>query len=257
MRRIRVIPVLLIQNSGLAKSIKFKNHTYIGDPINAVKIFNEKEVDEIVILDISATKEKRTPNISQISEFTDEAFMPLSYGGGITTIEQIKSILFEGAEKVILNTSALDNLNLITQAAEQIGSQSIVVSIDAKKDWRGNYKVYRNNGKKKTGLNPVEFAKKVELAGAGEIMLMAIDKDGTYLGYDIDLTKQVSEAVNLPVIACGGASKLTDFVDAINNGGASAVAAGSLFVYASEQRGVMINYPKQDVLINDVFLKII
>ena len=256
MRRVRVIPVLLIQNGGLVKSIKFKNHTYIGDPINAVKIFNEKEVDEIVILDISATKEKQEPNLLQISEFAGEAFMPLSYGGGITTIEQIKSILYEGVEKVILNTSVLDSLDLVTEAAKKFGSQSIVVSIDTKKDWIGNYKVYRNNGKKKTSLSPVELAKKVELAGAGEIMLTAIDKDGTYLGYDIDITKQVSNAVNLPLIACGGASELTDFVDAINIGGASAVAAGSFFVFQKPLRAVLINYPSQKVLKNNVYSKL-
>lgn len=155
MRRIRVIPVLLIKNGGLVKSIKFKNHKYVGDPINAVKIFNEKEVDEIVILDISATKEKRKPNISQISDIAGEAFMPLSYGGGITTIEEVKEILYQGAEKVILNTSALNNLGLITQIAEQFGSQSAVVSIDVKKDWRGKYKVYRNCGKKKQPYPPL------------------------------------------------------------------------------------------------------
>lgn len=256
MRRIRVIPILLIQNGGLVKSVKFKNHSYIGDPINAVKIFNEKEVDEIVILDISATKEKRVPNIAQISEIAGEAFMPLSYGGGITTLEQVKKILYEGAEKVILNASAFKNLDLITQISEQFGSQSAVVSIDVKKDWLGNYKVYLQNGSKKTGMSPVEFAKRAEQAGAGELILMAIDRDGTYQGFDIDLVKQVSEAVAIPVVACGGASHIDDFVNVINTGGASAVAAGSLFVYASEQRGVMINYPKQEILITNVFSKI-
>lgn len=256
MRRIRIIPILLIQNGGLVKSIKFKNHNYIGDPINAVKIFNEKEVDEIVILDISATKEKRAPNITQISEIASEAFMPLSYGGGITTLQQVKELLYQGAEKAIINSAAFNSLNLITEIAEQFGSQSAVVSIDAKKDWLGNYKVYTNNGSNKTKLSPVEYAKKVEKAGAGELILMAIDRDGTYNGYDIDLIKQVTEAVNIPVVACGGAANINDFVNAVNQGGASAAAAGSLFVYASQQRGVMINYPKQDLLINDVFSKI-
>jgi len=256
MRRIRVIPILLIQNGGLVKSVKFKNHSYIGDPINAVKIFNEKEVDEIVILDISATKEKRVPNIAQISEIAGEAFMPLSYGGGITTLEQVKKILYEGAEKVILNAAAFKNLDLIKQISEQFGSQSAVVSIDAKKDWLGNYKVYLQNGSKKTGMSPIEFAKKAEEAGAGELILMAIERDGTYKGFDIDLVKQVADAVAIPVVACGGASHIDDFVNVINTGGASAVAAGSLFVYASEQRGVMINYPKQEILITNVFSKI-
>jgi len=257
MRRIRVIPVLLIQDGGLVKSIKFKNHKYIGDPINAVKIFNEKEVDEIVILDISASKQKRKPNIAQISEIAAEAFMPLSYGGGITTLEEVKEILYQGAEKVILNSSALDRLELITQISEQFGSQSAVVSIDVKKDWWGKYKVYRNNGEKKTALSPVDLAKQVEAAGAGEIILTSIDRDGTYLGFDIELIKMVANAVNIPVVACGGASEISDFTEAINKGGASAVAAGSMFVYASEQKGVMINYPKQNRLIKEIFSKIV
>ena len=176
MRRIRVIPVLLIQDGGLVKSVNFKKHKYVGDPINAVKIFNEKEVDEIAILDISATKDKRPPDLHQITEITGEAFMPLAYGGGITKIEEIRNILFNGAEKVILNTSALDRLDLITEGAQQFGSQSIVVSIDVKKNWLGKYKVYRNNGKKNTGLDPVKFAQTVEKAGAGEIFLNSIDQ---------------------------------------------------------------------------------
>lgn len=253
MRRVRVIPVLLIQNGGLVKSIKFKNHVYVGDPINAVKIFNEKEVDEIVILDISASKEKRAPNISQISEIAGEAFMPLSYGGGITTLEEVKDILYQGVEKVILNTSALERLDLITQIANQFGSQSAVVSIDVKKDWLGKYKVYRNNGKKKTTLSPIHFAKQVEAAGAGEIILTSIDKDGTYLGFDIDLIREVADAVNIPIVACGGAAELSDFKEAICQGGASAVAAGSFFVFQRPHRAVLISYPSQQDLKDKLF----
>lgn len=256
MRRVRVIPVLLIQNEGLVKSIKFKDYHYVGDPINAVKIFNEKEVDEIIILDISATKDKKSPNIEQIKEITSEAFMPLSYGGGVTTLEQVKEILYQGAEKVIVNTSALDNLALVTEIAEQFGSQSAVVSIDVKKDWRGNYKVYRNSGKKKTSYKPVELAKAAEAAGAGEIMLTSIDKDGTYNGFDIEIIKSVTEAVNIPVIACGGASELNDFTKAINDGGASAVAAGSFFVFQRPLRAVLISYPPQSKLKTEVYNKL-
>jgi cyclase len=253
MRRVRVIPVLLIQNGGLVKSIKFKNHSYVGDPINAVKIFNEKEVDEIVILDISASKEKRAPNISQISEIAGETFMPLSYGGGITTLEEVKEILYQGVEKVILNTSALERLDLITKIAKQFGSQSAVVSIDVKKDWLGKYKVYRNNGKKKTSLSPVDLAKQVEAVGAGEIILTSIDKDGTYKGFDIDLIRQVVDSVNIPIVACGGASELSDFKEAIYQGGASAVAAGSFFVFQRPHRAVLISYPSQQELIDKLF----
>ena len=256
MRRIRIIPVLLIQNGGLVKSIKFKNHKYVGDPINAVKIFNEKEVDEIAILDISATKEKRGPNLIQVKNIAGEAFMPFSYGGGITYLDEVKELLYNGAEKVILNTSALDRLDLITQIAGQFGSQSVVVSIDVKKNWSGKYKVYRNNGCKGTEWSPIDFAKQIETAGAGEIILTSIDRDGTYKGYDIELINLVSNAVGIPVIACGGAAGITDFRKAIIEGHASAVAAGSMFVYASEQRGVMINYPKQDKLVNEFFTKV-
>jgi len=255
MRRIRVIPVLLIQNGGLVKSIKFKKHQYIGDPINAVKIFNEKEVDEIAIIDISATKEKRKPNIEQIKDIAGEAFMPLSYGGGIKTIKEVKEILYQGAEKVILNSSALDNLELITQIANQFGSQSAVISIDVKKDWFGKYGVYRNNGTKKTNLDVVAFAKKVEQAGAGEILLNSIDNDGTYNGYDISLIKQVAEAVQIPVVAVGGASQVADFNKAISKGGASAIAAGSMFVFQRPHQAVLITYPPQEELIKELFKK--
>lgn len=255
-RRIRVIPVLLIQNGGLVKSIQFKKHIYIGDPINAVKIFNEKEVDEIVILDISATKEKRKPNIQQIAEITGEAFMPLAYGGGVTTLEEVKEILFNGAEKVIINSSALDRKSLITEVANQFGSQSIVVSIDVKKDWFGRYRVYRNGGTRNSGKSPVDFAKEVEAAGAGEIFLTSINRDGTFGGYDLALVKEVSQAINIPVIACGGAAQITDFTDAVKEGWASAVAAGSMFVFQRPHRAVLISYPTQLELKNKFFSKL-
>lgn len=250
LRRIRVIPVLLIQNGGLVKSIKFKNHRYIGDPINAVKIFNEKEVDEIVIIDISATKEKRKPNLEQIREITAEAFMPLSYGGGITSLEEARDILYEGAEKVILNTSALDNQNLISQIADQFGSQSVTVSIDVKKDWLKKHRIYRDNGTKKTRFSIIDFARKMELAGAGEIIITSIDRDGTYMGFDNEIIKQISESVNIPIIANGGASKLKDFSDVVIKSGASAVAAGSMFVLKRPHQAVLISYPTQDELIS-------
>ena len=253
MRRIRVIPVLLIQNGGLVKSIQFKKHQYVGDPINAVKIFNEKEVDEIVILDISASQDKRAPNIQQIAEITGEAFMPLAYGGGITRLEEIVEILYEGAEKVVLNTSALDDPQLITRAAQRFGNQSIVVSIDVQKNWLGQYKVYRNNGTKNTGINPVELAKQVAELGAGEIMLTSIDRDGTFGGYDLDLLKQITQAVDIPVIACGGAAEVKDFQQAVAIGGASAVAAGSMFVFQRPHRAVLISYPSQQELKEKLF----
>jgi len=239
------MPVLLIQNGGLVKSIRFKDHKYVGDPINAVKIFNDKEVDEIVILDISASREKRPPNIAKIAEIAGEAFMPLAYGGGITRLEQIKEILYQGAEKIVLNTSAIDRPELITEAASRFGNQSIVVSIDAQKNWLGKYKVYRDNGAKVTALAPEELAQKAEAAGAGEIFLTSIDRDGTFSGYDLDLIKRVSQAVGIPVIACGGAAEIIDFSQAVVDGGASALAAGSMFVFQRPHRAVLISYPSQ------------
>lgn len=253
MRRIRVIPVLLLQNGGLVKSIRFKQHQYVGDPINAVKIFNEKEVDEIVILDISASKDKRGPNIKQIAEITGEAFMPLAYGGGITRIEEIKQILYEGAEKVIVNTSALDKPTLITEAAKKFGNQSVVVSLDVKKNWLGQYKVFRTNGSKNTGLSPAIFAKEMEERGAGEILLNSIDRDGTFKGFDLEVVQAVAKAVSIPMIACGGAATIEDFYKAIHHGKASAVAAGSMFVFQRPHRAVLISYPSQSELKHKVF----
>src|SRR6478735_6776478 len=159
MKRVRVIPVLLIQKGGLVKSVKFRQHKYVGDPINAVKIFNDKEVDEMVILDISASAEKRAPNLQQIREIASEAFMPLAYGGGITKVEEIKDLITGGVEKVVLNSCAFLQPNLITEAAKWVGSQSVVVSIDVKKNLWGNYKVYTQNGDKNTQLDPVEYAR--------------------------------------------------------------------------------------------------
>ena len=208
---VRVIPSLLISNGGLVKSVQFKDYKYIGDPINAVKIFNEKEVDEIAIVDIDATRNNRPPNIEKIQEIANEAFMPLSYGGGITKIDEIKSLFYNGVEKVIINKSAHTKPALITQAAKIFGSQSVVVSIDVRKHWMSGYKVYTDNGKKDTKLKPEEFAKQMEDLGAGEILLNNIDLDGTFQGYDIALIEKVSSSISIPLVALGGAANLNDF----------------------------------------------
>jgi imidazole glycerol-phosphate synthase subunit HisF len=247
MKRVRVIPALLIRNGGLVKSVKFKDHKYVGDPINAVKIFNDKEVDEILILDISATAEKRGPNMQQIRDIASEAFMPLGYGGGITTLEQIRELVSSGVEKAVLNTSAFDNPGLIRQAADYIGSQSIVVSIDVKKNFLGKYKVYVNNGSRNTGLDPVDFARQMEAAGAGELLLNSIDRDGTFSGFDTALIETVARQVNIPVVAVGGASSVQNLAEAIHHG-ASAVSAGSLFIFQRPHRAVLISYPSQKEL---------
>ncbi|HSZ86973.1 MAG TPA: AglZ/HisF2 family acetamidino modification protein [Puia sp.] len=252
MKRIRVIPALLIQKKGLVKSVQFKDHKYVGDPINAVKIFNEKEVDEIVILDISATSENRPPDIKQIQEIASEAFMPLGYGGGITKLEEIKTLISAGVEKVIINTAAFYHPELITEAAKYVGSQSIVVSIDVKKNFFGKYKVHVNNGTKNAGIDPVEYAKKMEKAGAGELLLNSIEKDGTFGGYDISLIELISSAVNIPVVAIGGAASVNDFALAVKHG-ASAVSAGSMFVFQRPHRAVLISYPSQKELKEKLF----
>jgi imidazole glycerol-phosphate synthase subunit HisF len=256
MKRIRVIPVLLLHKGGLVKSERFKNYVYVGDPINAVKIFNEKEIDEIVVLDIDATREKRGPDMQRIREISGEAFIPLAYGGGISTIEQVKELFYTGVEKVIFNYQAVHQPALITETAKLVGSQSVVVSIDFKKNWLGKQKIYTLNGTEQTGLDPVEFSRQVRDAGAGEIFLNSIDKDGTYGGYDLALIKQVCEAVGIPVIACGGAASVEDFGRAVK-AGASAVAAGSLFVFQRPHRAVLISYPSQKELEEKLFKMIV
>lgn len=237
------------------KSIQFKNHKYLGDPINAVKIFNEKEVDEIVLLDISNTVAKKSPNITAIKEIASEAFMPLGYGGGITKLSEIIELITAGVEKVILNTAAFESPKLITEAARYVGSQSVAVSIDVKKNIWGKYRVFVRNGRERTHLDPVIYAKQMEQAGAGELLVNAIEKDGTFTGYDTGLIKSIASAVNIPVVAIGGAAALEDFVMAVESG-ASAVAAGSMFVFQLPHRAVLISYPSQKELKEKLFSRV-
>lgn len=252
MNRARVIPVLLLHKGGVYKSKGFKNYSYVGDPINAVKLFNDKEADEIIILDIDSTKDKRAPDIRRIGEIAGEAFMPVSYGGGITNTEEVRQLFYQGIEKVILNYSAFENPKLISEIANKFGSSSIVVSIDYKKDWLGKDRIFTLNGKKKIEGSPVDLARHVESLGAGEIMLNSIDKDGTYKGYDIEMIEKVSHVLSIPLIACGGASSVGDFKKAIN-AGASAVAAGSMFVFQRPHNAVLISYPNQDILTKELY----
>ena len=243
MLKTRVIPCLLLKNEGLVKTVQFKHPKYVGDPINAVKIFNEKEVDELVFLDTTATIENRKPPLKLISEIATECFMPFCYGGGIRSIEDIAELFKLGVEKVSLNSYAVENPSLISRAAEMFGNQSIVVSIDVKKTLFGKYRVFTHGGRKASKHDPVEFAVRMQEAGAGELFLNSIDRDGTMQGYDLDLIKRVAEAVSVPVIACGGAGSLDDFAAAVKQGGASAVSAGSLFVFQGRHRAVLITYP--------------
>ena len=249
MFRPRVLPILLLKGKGLVKSKKFKNYRYIGDPINAVKLFNDLKADEIVFLDILASKENRTISLDFVRSVGDEANMPFSVGGGIRTIQDIKEIINAGAEKVIINTFAVENPNFIKQASDTFGSSTIVVSIDVKKTIWGKNKVFTLGGKKPTRLDPIMFAKLIEEKGAGEIIINSIEKDGLMTGYDLDLVREISKAVTIPVVAAGGAGGMDDFRLAIESN-ASAVAAGSFFVYHGARKAVLISYPSQEVLKN-------
>lgn len=239
----RIIPCLLLRNNGLVKTVKFKESTYIGDPINTVKIFNEKEVDEIFFLDIDATKLRKDPPYELIQNIASECFMPFAYGGGINSLYQIEKIIKSGAEKVIINSNAFLNKNFIKEAVHQFGSSTVAVSIDVKKEFLRGYNVYVKGGTQSTGINPVNYAKEIENQGAGEILINSIDRDGTMEGFDLELIKSVSRSVKLPVIACGGAGTLNDFKLAVNQGGSSACAAGSFFVFHGKRRAVLITYP--------------
>jgi imidazole glycerol-phosphate synthase subunit HisF len=243
MRIKRIIPCLLLRNNGLVKTIKFRESVYIGDPINAVKIFNEKEVDELIFLDIDASRKDNEPSFDLIRNIASECFMPFAYGGGIRSLEQIEKIIKSGAEKIVINTEAFQQKNFVRKAVEQFGSSTIVVSMDIKKSLFDSYSVYIKGGTRNTGKNPVEYAREMEDSGAGEIFLNSIDRDGVMEGYDLEMIRKISGAVKIPVIACGGAGKLDDFRLAIQQGGASAVAAGSFFVFHGRRRAVLITYP--------------
>lgn len=248
MFKYRIIPCLLINNRGLYKTLRFKDQVYVGDPANALKIFNEKEVDELVILDITATKEKKKPNFKLLNELTSECFMPLCYGGGVTDLDEIKTLFNLGIEKVSLNSIIFFKPELISEAARIFGSQSIVGSIDVKKNLFGKYQVYINSGTVNTKKDPIEYAQHLANLGVGEIFLNSIDRDGTMSGYDIDLIRNVSASVPVPLIACGGAGKIEDFGTAIHKGGASAVSAGSFFVFHGKHKAVLITYPTREVM---------
>lgn len=243
MKRIRVIPILLLKDKGLYKTVKFRDPKYIGDPINAVKIFNDKEVDELCFLDITATNENKEPNYKVISEIAGECFMPLSYGGGVKTIDQARKLFSIGIEKIILNSSVHSNPMLVNELSFHYGAQSVVVCIDVKKNFFGKYEVYTHSGKKNTGKDPLIFALEMQKRGAGEIIINSIDRDGTMAGYDIELISKIANKLDVPLVACGGASCIEDFSNVINNGHASAVAAGSLFVFHGKHRAVLISYP--------------
>jgi len=245
MFRPRVIPVLLLKNLGLVKSVRFKRHKYIGDPINAVRIFNDLLADELVFLDIDATQQKRLISLDFVRDVGEEANMPFSVGGGIRSLEDIRRIISHGAEKVVIGSFAHERPAFVKEASEEFGSSTIAVCMDVKKTFFKDKQVYVNNGKKSTNINPLEFALLMENMGAGEIIVQSIDFDGTMKGYDIDLIRSVSEKVSIPVVALGGAGRLEDFSRAWQDGYATGLAGGSFFVYQGVHNGVLINYPER------------
>ena len=225
------------------KTVRFKNPTYIGDPINAVKIYNEKEVDELIFLDIDATNDGREPNFDLIQRIASECFMPFAYGGGIKSLESIRKLLRLGVEKVILNSVSAENPELLRQAAEAFGSSTIIAAIDIKKTFWGNYKRFVRSGKTSVSGDIIECTQKLESLGAGELFVNSIDHDGVMKGYDLEIIKRIANSVSIPVIGCGGAGSLEHMRELITTTGVSAAAAGSIFVYHGKLKGVLINYP--------------
>ncbi len=239
----RVVPCLLLKDNGLVKTLKFNKPKYIGDPINAIRIFNDKEVDELMVLDINASHCSREPNFELIEQFASECFMPLCYGGGIHTVEQVQRLFRIGVEKVCLQTAALEDLTLIKKIASQFGSQSVVVSIDLKKNIFGINKLYSSSIKKIIDLDLLGFLSQAVEAGAGEVLLNSVDRDGMMQGMDLDMIRKVSHSLDVPLIAIGGVGCLNDIKQAVE-AGASAVAVGSFFVFYGPHRAVLITYPE-------------
>ena len=245
--RPRIIPVLLVDDRDLIKTINFQNPTYLGDPVNAVKIFNRKGIDELSILDIGATKRGKEPDFELLRDIASEAFMPLSCGGGITTVDQVRELLAIGYEKVVINTSLVKNPEMVKRAIQLFGSQSIVASIDAKID-RGEYVCAIHDGQEIVKISPLTLARNAEEMGVGEIILNSIDKDGMMDGYDIELVKNITQAVGIPVTACGGAGNIHDLKKVLDDGGAHAAAGGSMFVYYGKLKAVLITAPTENEL---------
>jgi cyclase len=242
MLRPRVIPVLLLKGAGLFKTVRFREPAYVGDPLNTVRIFNDKEVDEICVLDIGARFGQKAPQLERIRELAAETFMPISYGGCIMSVDQVKTILRSGVEKVVLNTLVFDDPEEVRRIVAYAGSSSVVVSLDVRRNWLRRQEVMTGGGTRSTQLSLVEAARAAETLGAGEILLNSIERDGTRQGYDLEMVGEVARAVSVPVVACGGAGSIDD-LRAVLEAGASAAAAGSMFVYQGRHRAVLISYP--------------
>lgn len=242
----RIIPSLLIHKNGLVKTVKFKKHKYIGDPLNTVRIFNEKEVDELAIFDIDASVMVAEPNYNLLKKLANQSRMPLCYGGGVKTVDQALKIFGLGIEKIALSSAVIENPNLIKEIAQRVGSQSVIVVLDVKKKIFGNYELAIYNGNKLTGLNPADFARKAEDLGAGEIILNSIDNDGVMKGYDIKMLDQVARNLKIPITILGGAGSISDLKEVIDKHGIIGLAAGSLFIFKGPYKAVLINYPSNE-----------
>ena len=254
----RIIPTLLVHKKGLVKTVKFKDPKYVGDPINAVKIFNEKEVDEIIVLDIDASVNGNEPDYKLIENLAFECRMPLCYGGGIKTTEQAQRIFSLGVEKIAVSSIALEKPDVIKKMAKCVGNQSVVVVMDVKKiTYSGKYELFTHNGKHNTSINPIELAPHIEKLGAGEIVINSIDNDGIMKGYDLNIIQKIRDVINIPLTVIGGAGTLNDIGTVIQQQGIIGVAAGSLFVFIGKYRAVLINYPndvEKEQLIERYFL---
>lgn len=245
----RVIPCLLLQGRRLVKTHRFRDPVYLGDPCNTVRIFNEKEVDELTLLDIEASKVGRGPDFKFIEEIASEAFMPIAYGGGIRTVEEIRRLMSLGVEKVVLNTAAFEDPDLVTRAADRFGSQAIVVCLDVRRTFFGSMELCVKGATGKVKGTVESWAAEFEKRGAGELLMQSVDRDSLMQGYDLELILKVAGAVRVPVIACGGAGNLGHMKEAIANG-ASAVAAGSMFVFTGKHRAVLVTYPEPTALLS-------
>lgn len=249
MYRPRVIPVLLLKENGLYKTKQFDNPIYVGDPINAVKIFNDAKADELIFLDIYASKNKHEINYDLLSKISEEAQMPFSYGGGLDSLEKIKKVFKSGTEKIVLNSCCYNSTELIAEASKIYGNQAVVISVDVKKI-NDEYILYSHSGTKQENISLKDHLQKCELAGAGEFFINSIDKDGTRKGYDLELFEKVSKMISVPIIACGGANDEDDMAEIIEKNLVSATAAGSMFVFIGKNNAVMINYPEPEDLLN-------
>ncbi|MBX3260970.1 MAG: AglZ/HisF2 family acetamidino modification protein [Labilithrix sp.] len=244
---VRVIPVLLLRRHGLVKTVRFRDARYVGDPINVVRIFNQKEVDEILLTEVVATKEGRGPDFDLLEQIASEAFMPVCYGGGVRSVDDAKRVLRLGMEKVSVNTAALDRPEIVRELADSLGAQCVVASVDVKRTWRGAYEVHSHAGRRVPERDPLRWVERLVGLGAGEVLLNAVHRDGTMQGCDLALLERFRDRFDVPIIACGGVGSVTDMKTAVRAGGLSAIGVGARFIYEGPYRAVLVSYlsPKE------------